>query len=63
MKSEKSWDTNKLTPHSDTEVKLTIEAYANRHLPETDSQHDSKAEFVITVSQLISLIERHGGRL
>ena len=63
MKLEKSWDTIKLTPHSDTEVKLTIESYANRHLPEPDSQRDSKAEFVITVSELISLIEGHGVRM
>ncbi|MEK6262084.1 MAG: hypothetical protein AABP62_26090 [Planctomycetota bacterium] len=63
MKSEKSWDTIKLTPHSDTEVKLTIESYKNRHLPETDPQHDSKAEFVITVAELISVIQKHGMRL
>lgn len=62
-KSEKSWDTIKLTPHSDTEVKLTIESYTNRHVPEADPQHDSKAEIVITVAELISLIQKHGMRL
>ena len=61
--SENSWRTVKLAPHSDTEVELTIESYANRHLPEPDSRHDVKAEFVITVTELISLIQRHGRRL
>lgn len=61
--AEKSWDTIKLTPHSDTEVKLTIESYVNRHVPEADPQHDSKAEFVITVAELISLIQKHGMQL
>ena len=61
-KSEKSWDTIKLTPHSDTEVKLTMESYVNRHVPETDPEQDSKAEFIITVAELISLIQKHGGR-
>ncbi len=63
MESESSWRTVKLAPHSDTEVELRIESYANRHLPEPDSQHDLKAEFVITVAELTSLIQRHGRRL
>ncbi len=61
--SEDTWRTIMLVPHSDTEVKLTFERYANRHVPEADSQHDSVAEFVITVVDLISLIQKHGTRL
>lgn len=63
MESEDSWRTIMLTPQSDTEVKLIFESCKNRHLPETDPQHDTKAEFVITVTELISLIRKHGRRL
>lgn len=63
VESEDSWRTIMLTPHSDTEVKLIFESCKNRHVPETDPQQDTKAEFLITVTELISLIRKHGRRL
>jgi hypothetical protein len=63
MGKDDYWYTVKLLPHSQLEVKLTIDSSQNSHLGRTRRQFDAKEEYIIEAQQLTEFIRAHGKKL
>jgi hypothetical protein len=63
MGKDDYWYTVRLVPHSQLEVKLTIDSSQNSHLGRGKRQYDAKEEYIIEAKDLTEFIRTHGKRL
>lgn len=63
MGKDDYWYTVRLVPHSQLEVKLTIDSSQNSHLGRSKRLYDSKEEYIIKAQQLTEFIRTQGKKL
>ena len=63
MGKDDYWYTVKLVPHSQLEVKLTIDSSKNAHLGRGRRQYDAKEEYIIAAKEVEEFIRTHGKKL
>lgn len=63
MGKDDYWYTVRLVPHSQLEVKLTIDSSQNSHLGRSRRQYDAKEEWVIPAKEIEEFVRAHGKKL